>query len=117
MLATVKETRTAMGGKLDGIKSRVKEAAGALADDENLKREGNLDQAAGKAKETAEQAMDKIKNALTGQTTSQPGGMMRMGRQGKRSGDRIARSVKLVLLPCLCDLNEPTTGRREAHAR
>ncbi len=40
-----------MGGKLDRIKGRVKEAAGALADDDNLKREGNLDQAAGKAKE------------------------------------------------------------------
>jgi hypothetical protein len=39
-------------------------------------------------------------------------------RQGKRRGDRIARSVKLVLLPCLCDLNEPTTGRRALmHAR
>jgi hypothetical protein len=61
--------------------------------------------------------MDKIKNALTGQRTSQQGGMMRMGRQGKWSGDRIARSVKLVLLPCLCDLNGATTGGRDAHAR
>jgi len=106
-----------MGGKLDRIKGRIKEAACALADDDNLTREGNLDQAVGKAKEKAEKAMDKIKNALTEQKTSQQGGMMRMGRQGKRRGDRMARSVKLVLLPCLCDLNEPTTGRREAHAR
>jgi uncharacterized protein YjbJ (UPF0337 family) len=106
-----------MGGKLDQIKGCIKEAAGALADDDNLKREGNLDQAAGKAKEKAEKAMDKIKDALTAQRTSQQGGMMRMGRQGKRSGARIARSVKLVLLPCLCDLNGPRTGRREAHAR
>ena len=88
-----------------------------MADDDNLKREGNLDQAAGKAKEKAEKAMDKIKNALSGQKTSQPGGMMRMGRRRKRRGDRIARSVKLVLLPCLCDLNGPTAGRRETHAR
>ena len=61
--------------------------------------------------------MDKIKNALTEQKTSQPGGMMRMGRQGKRRGDRIARSVKLVLLPCLCDLNGPAIRMRETHAR
>jgi uncharacterized protein YjbJ (UPF0337 family) len=106
-----------MGGKLDRIKGRIKEAAGALADDDNLTREGNLDQAVGKAKEKAEQAMDKIKNALTEQKTSQQGGMMRMGRQGKRRGDRIARSVKLVLLPCLCDLNEPAIRMRDAHAR
>jgi uncharacterized protein YjbJ (UPF0337 family) len=106
-----------MGGKLDQIKGRIKEAAGALADDDNLKKEGNLDQAVGKVKQKAEKAMDTIKNALTEQETSQQGGMMRMGRQGKRRGDRIARSVKLVLLPCLCDLNEPTAGRRNARAR
>jgi hypothetical protein len=44
--------------------------------------------------------------------------MMRMGRQDDRRGDRIARSVKLVFLPYLCDLNELATGRRNAmHAR
>jgi len=88
-----------------------------LADDDNLTREGNLDQAVGKAKEKAEQAMDKIKNALTEQKTSQQGGMMRMGRQGKRRGDRIARPAMLVLLPCLCDLNGPAIRMRDAHAR
>jgi len=40
-----------MGGKLERINGRVKEAAGALADDYNLKQEGNLDQAVGKVKE------------------------------------------------------------------
>jgi uncharacterized protein YjbJ (UPF0337 family) len=105
-----------MGGKLDQIKGRIKEAAGALADDDNLKKEGNLDQAVGKANEKAAKAMDKIKNALTGQKTSQQDGIMRMGRHRKRRGDRIARSVKLVFLPCLCDLNEPTTRRGDVHA-
>jgi hypothetical protein len=71
----------------------------------------------GKAKEKSEQAMDKIKNALTEKTISQQGGLMRMGRQGRQRGDGIAHSVKLVLLPCLCDLNGPTTGRLEAQAR
>lgn len=96
-----------MGGKLDQIKGRIKEAAGALTDDEKLKREGNLDQVVGKVKEKTEKAMDKIKNALTGQKTSQQGRMMRLGRQGKRRGYKIAPSVKLVLLPCLCDLYKP----------
>jgi hypothetical protein len=86
-------------------------------DDDDLNKVGNLDQAVGKVKEKAEKAMDKIKNALTGQKTSQQGGMMRMGRQGKRRGGRIARPAMQGLLPCLCDLNEPTTGRRDAHAR
>ena len=105
-----------MGGKLDQIKGRIKVAAGALVDDDNLKREGNLDQAVGKVKGKVETAMDKIKNTLTGQKTSQQVGMTRMGRQGKRRGDKIARSVKLVHLPCLCDLNEPTTRRGDAYA-
>lgn len=107
-----------MGGKLDQIKGRIKEAAGALADDDNLKKEGNLDQAVGKVKEKAEKAMDTIKDALTEQKTSQQSVMMRrIGRQGKPRGERVARSLKLVLLPCLCDLKELTTGRRNARAR
>jgi uncharacterized protein YjbJ (UPF0337 family) len=55
-----------MSGKLDQAKGRVKEAAGALADDEDLKREGKIDQAAGKVKEAAEKAVDKVKKAVTG---------------------------------------------------
>ena len=43
MLATVIRRVTAMGGKKDRIKGRIKEAAGALADDDNLKKAGNLD--------------------------------------------------------------------------
>jgi uncharacterized protein YjbJ (UPF0337 family) len=55
-----------MGGKKDQIKGRIKEAAGVLTDNDRLKREGKLDQAVGSVKETAEKAVDKIKNALTG---------------------------------------------------
>jgi uncharacterized protein YjbJ (UPF0337 family) len=106
-----------VGGKLDQIKGRIKEAVGALGDDDNLKREGNLDQVVGKVKEKAEKAMDKIKNALTEPKTSEQSEMTRMVRRKKRIRDRIPRPAMLVLLPCLCDLNEPTTGRREAHAR
>jgi uncharacterized protein YjbJ (UPF0337 family) len=39
-----------MGGQLDQIKGRIKEAVGALADDDSLKREGKLDQVVGKVK-------------------------------------------------------------------
>lgn len=56
-----------MGGKLDQIRGRIKEA-GALADDDGLKREGKLDQVAGKAKEKVKEAADKMKH-----TRSLPG--------------------------------------------
>lgn len=63
-----------MGGKMDQVKGRIKEAAGALTDDESLKREGQMDQVVGKVKEkaatvaakvekTGERAADTLKNA------------------------------------------------------
>jgi len=51
-------------GKSDELKGRIKEAAGALTGDEKLKREGRLDQTAGKAKQKAEEVIDKIKKAV-----------------------------------------------------
>jgi uncharacterized protein YjbJ (UPF0337 family) len=54
-----------MSGKMDELKGRVKEAAGAIADDDKLRRKGKVDQAAGKAKQAAEKAVDKAKEALT----------------------------------------------------
>jgi uncharacterized protein YjbJ (UPF0337 family) len=48
-----------MEGKNDDIKGRVKEAAGDLTDDEDLKREGKTDRAAGSVKDKLEQAKDK----------------------------------------------------------
>lgn len=53
-----------MSGKADEIKGRVKEAAGALADDDQLRREGKIDQATGKVKQAAEKAIDKVKDAV-----------------------------------------------------
>jgi uncharacterized protein YjbJ (UPF0337 family) len=55
-----------MGGAADKAKGRIKEAAGALADDDQLKREGKLDQAAGKIKDGVERAVDKVRDAVTG---------------------------------------------------
>jgi uncharacterized protein YjbJ (UPF0337 family) len=48
-----------MEGKKDDIKGRVKEAAGDLTDDDDLKREGKTDRAAGSVKDKLEQAKDK----------------------------------------------------------
>lgn len=51
-----------MSGNTDEAKGRVKEAAGALTDDDELKQEGKVDKAAGKAKEV----VDKVKDKVTG---------------------------------------------------
>jgi uncharacterized protein YjbJ (UPF0337 family) len=51
-------------GKSDELKGRVKEAAGVLAGDPKLKREGKVDQAAGKVKQSLEKVVDKVKGAL-----------------------------------------------------
>ena len=53
-----------MSGKADEIKGRVKEAAGAITDDDKLRREGKIDQAAGKVKEAAEKAVEKVQVAV-----------------------------------------------------
>ena len=61
-----------MGGKIDQTKGRIKEAAGVLADDDGLKREGKLDQVVGKVKEKAGRAADKMKDALKGNRPRRP---------------------------------------------
>jgi uncharacterized protein YjbJ (UPF0337 family) len=54
-----------MSGKTDELKGRVKEAAGAVSDDDQLRREGKTDQAVGKVKQAAEHAVDKAKEAFS----------------------------------------------------
>jgi uncharacterized protein YjbJ (UPF0337 family) len=48
----------------DEAKGRLKEAAGDLSGDKDLKREGKVDRAEGTAKEKIDQAGDKVKDAL-----------------------------------------------------
>jgi uncharacterized protein YjbJ (UPF0337 family) len=48
----------------DDAVGRAKEAAGSLTGDKDLKREGKVDQAGGKAKEGVEKLTDKVKDAL-----------------------------------------------------
>jgi uncharacterized protein YjbJ (UPF0337 family) len=53
-------------GTLDKAKGRAKEAAGALSDNDKLRREGKTDQAAGAVKNAAERVVDKLKKAVRG---------------------------------------------------
>jgi len=46
----------------DDAKGRIKEAAGDLTDDKDLKREGKVDQASGKAKDKIDDVGDKAKD-------------------------------------------------------
>jgi uncharacterized protein YjbJ (UPF0337 family) len=48
-----------MGGEADKVAGRVKEAAGDLTDDAELKREGETQQAAGSVKNVGEKVKDK----------------------------------------------------------
>ena len=51
-------------GSADETKGRIKQAAGDLTDDKDLKREGEIDEAGGKAKEKANELVDKVTDAL-----------------------------------------------------
>lgn len=55
-----------MAGKTDEVKGRAKEAAGAVTDNDKLRREGKVDQAAGKTKQVVENVVDKAKNVVKG---------------------------------------------------
>lgn len=53
-----------MGEKTDDLKGRAKEAAGVLADDDDLRREGKLDQAGAAVKGAADRTVDRVKEAI-----------------------------------------------------
>ena len=50
---------------LDEAKGRIKEAAGDLSDDDDLRREGRIDQATGKVKEAVDKVADKVADKVT----------------------------------------------------
>ncbi len=50
--------------EMDDIEGRAKEAAGDLTDNDDLKREGKVDQASGKTKEFVENAKNKVEDAV-----------------------------------------------------
>jgi uncharacterized protein YjbJ (UPF0337 family) len=51
-----------MSGKADEIKGRIKEAAGDLTDNQDLKDSGKADKAAGKIKQGMDRVVDKIRD-------------------------------------------------------
>jgi uncharacterized protein YjbJ (UPF0337 family) len=48
----------------DEVKGRLKEAAGDLTNDDDLKREGKVDRAEGTAKDKIDEVGDKVKDAV-----------------------------------------------------
>ncbi|HWM62794.1 MAG TPA: CsbD family protein [Solirubrobacterales bacterium] len=48
----------------DDAKGRLKEAAGSVTGDDDLKREGKVDKATGRAKDGVEKLADKVKETL-----------------------------------------------------
>jgi uncharacterized protein YjbJ (UPF0337 family) len=53
-------------GNLDEAKGRVKQAAGDLTGDDDMRREGKVDEKAGQLKDKASDAIDKVKDKVTG---------------------------------------------------
>ena len=53
-----------MGGNMDEVKGRVKEAAGAVTGNDKLRAEGKADQAVGKVEQAGKKAVDKAKDAV-----------------------------------------------------
>jgi uncharacterized protein YjbJ (UPF0337 family) len=53
-----------MGENIDEAKGRVKEAAGDLTDDQELKNEGKVDKGVSDIKEKIDDAADKVKEAV-----------------------------------------------------
>ena len=53
-----------MSGKTDVVKGRIKEAAGALTGNDELREEGKTDQTVGKVKQIAEKAVDTVAQAV-----------------------------------------------------
>ncbi len=53
-----------MSGKTDVVKGRIKEAAGALTGNDELRDEGKADQAIGELKQVAEKAVEKVEEAV-----------------------------------------------------
>jgi uncharacterized protein YjbJ (UPF0337 family) len=53
-----------MGDKADQAKGRVKQAAGDLTNDDDMKREGKVEEKAGEVKEKVGDAVDKVKDKV-----------------------------------------------------
>ena len=63
-MSWIGDDRNMSNSNIDEAKGRVKEAAGDLTDNDDLKRDGKADQAAGKVKGGVEKAADKASDAV-----------------------------------------------------
>jgi uncharacterized protein YjbJ (UPF0337 family) len=55
-----------MGENIDEVKGRTKQAAGDLADDDSLKKEGKVDRAVSDVKDKLDDVADKVKDRIGG---------------------------------------------------
>ena len=53
-----------MGGKIDIVKGRIKEAAGTLTGNDELREEGKTDQMVGETKQAVQEVTGKVKRAI-----------------------------------------------------
>jgi uncharacterized protein YjbJ (UPF0337 family) len=53
-------------GNVDKAKGRLKDAGGALTDDDSLRAEGKVDKASGSTKNAVSKAADKVKDTIRG---------------------------------------------------
>jgi uncharacterized protein YjbJ (UPF0337 family) len=53
-----------MGAKADETKGRIKEAAGDLTGNKDLKRQGKADRAGSRVKEKVDKSVDKVKDVV-----------------------------------------------------
>jgi uncharacterized protein YjbJ (UPF0337 family) len=53
-----------MSGEMDKVKGRIKQAAGDLAGDDDLERNGERDEAAGKLKDKVDNVKDDVDDAI-----------------------------------------------------
>jgi uncharacterized protein YjbJ (UPF0337 family) len=59
------EQRRHVMGNLDQAKGRAKQAMGDLTDDDDMRREGKIDEKAGDVKDKVGDAVDKVKEKIT----------------------------------------------------
>jgi uncharacterized protein YjbJ (UPF0337 family) len=59
-----REREDRMSERFDDAKGKAKEAAGDLTDDDDLKREGKLDQAGASVKDKVDNAVDKVRDKV-----------------------------------------------------
>ena len=74
-----------MSQRGEDLKGRAKEAAGSLTDDDDLRREGKVDQASAKVKEKAEDAVDAVKDKVSS--------VMGRASDSTPSGDDVKRAA------------------------